>query len=142
MKKSNARLGPDDCPEARRLTEEMLAFRDIDDPGYRRKLIEFFLAPSLEAGEFLTNDYWLVGPAGWIRIHHVPGRSLCFSREKDGGPLPGLLGSRRLTCMVHTDDDELNGTNYLNHWRAEDQAGGQNECELEMGVAWTGFTFF
>ena len=44
--------------------------------------------------------------------------------------------------MVHTDDDDWNGTNYLNHWRAEDQAEGQNECELDMGVTWTGFTIF
>ena len=100
------------------------------------------MTPSLETGELPTNDYWLVGPAGWIRIHHVPRRTLYFPREEDGGPRPGLLGSRGLTCMVHTDDDDWNGTNCLNHWRAEDQAEGQNECELDMGVTWTGFTIF
>ena len=147
MRKSNARLGPDghlvsDTLDSRRLTEEIQTYRDFDDPGYRRKLTEFFLTPSLETGELPTNDYWLVGPAGWIRIHHAPRRTLYFPREEDGGPLPGLLGSRRLTCMVHTDDDDWNGTNYLNHWRAEDQAEGKNECELDMGVTWTGFILF
>ena len=62
MRKSNARLGPDghlvsDTSDSRRLTEEIQTFRDFDDPGYRRKLTEFFLTPSLETGELPTNDY-------------------------------------------------------------------------------------
>ena len=132
MGKSNARLGPDghldiDTSDSRRLTEEIQTFCGFDDPGYRRKVTEFFLTPCLETGELPTNDCWLVGPAGWIRVHHVPRRTLYFPREEDGGPNPGLLGSCRLICMVHTDDDGWNGTNYLNHWRAEDQAEGQHE---------------
>ena len=61
MRKSNARLGPDghlvsDTSDSRRLTEEIQTFRDFDDSGYRRKLTEFFLTPSLETGELPTND--------------------------------------------------------------------------------------
>ena len=142
---SEARLGSDghlipDTEDARRLTDEMISFRDFDDPAFRKKMTGFFLTPRVEAGELMTHDYsgllgLLLGP----ECITVLGTNCMFHKT--------LTEDHRnncslRTCMVQTSSDDWNGTNYINHWRPEVQLPGQDEQELDFGVTWAGFTIF
>jgi len=108
-----------------------MTFRDFDDTGFHKALLELFETPERETGELRTSDSWVHTPAAWIRFHHVPRRTLYVPDETE---VPhDLLGSNRLTLSYKTNTDQ-DGKSCADQWSTDNSR--------DAGFVWAGLTLF